>query len=91
MLGIGLALRGLFQQNHFDPTRNEMIAFFNTLDKWTESIQIIELMKEETGSWTRWRIGAVTVLLIVLPELLHAIMRYCARRRGSGQVKEKQM
>lgn len=45
VLGVGVALRCLLTQKPSQITRNELVAFLNTLTKWIESIEIIDKMK----------------------------------------------
>lgn len=46
LMGLGFGLRQLIETSDDKIDRNELVAFINTLNKWTESIEIIERMKE---------------------------------------------
>jgi len=51
VLGAGVALRIMLKENEIRLTRNELVAFVNTLNKWTESLQIVDRMQQRL--WNR--------------------------------------
>jgi ERO1-like protein alpha len=70
VLGLGVAMKSLIRDHPATLTRNEMVAFVNTLNKWSESIEIIERMKRRlrTRKWVK--VGIITTVVSVLLFLL---------------------
>lgn len=67
VLGAGVALRIMLQENEIKLTRNELVAFVNTLNKWSESLQIIERMQQRL--WDR-KVQFITYISILFGFLL---------------------
>lgn len=66
VLGIGVALRIMLKESGVSLTRNELVAFINTLNKWTESLEIIERMKDRLWRKKIWFSIGVSALFGVL-------------------------
>lgn len=41
VLGLGVALRSFLKEEITMLSRNELVAFINTLNKWTEALEIL--------------------------------------------------
>jgi hypothetical protein len=70
VLGAGVALRIMLKDNEVKLTRNELVAFVNTLNKWSESLLIIERMKQRL--WDR-KVQFITYITILFGLLLSLI------------------
>ena len=70
ILGIGVALRIMLKESGVALTRNELVAFINTMNKWTESLEIVERMKSRL--WTK------TILFSVGVSAMFAVLYFLA-------------
>lgn len=66
ILGIGTALRILLNENLQELTRNELVAFVNTIAKWTESVQIIRRMRERAKEESNNHLIYLSVLILAI-------------------------
>lgn len=73
VLGMGVALRILMQKSG-DLMRNEMVAFINTMNKWTQSVEIMyemhELMQAEHNSQFLYITGLYVCMVVILVRIM---------------------
>ena len=66
ILGIGTALRILLTEDIQELTRNELVAFINTITKWTESVLIKERMSQRSKTNTNTHILYLSALMLAI-------------------------
>lgn len=76
VLGLGVGIKTLIRDTPLHFTRNELVAFLNTINKWTESIEIIGRMQQ--------RIMGKKVIKIVLALLAELAFLWLLGRFGAG-------
>ena len=78
VLGFGVGLRTLLKENGSQMSRNELVAFINTLSKWIESVVIIDRMKH------RFFIRKITkaVVLTIVEAVIFGMIHWMCRRKN---------
>lgn len=85
ILGLSAGLKILLRQEDTALTRNELVAVINTLNKWTESIQIIDRMRQRLLN----RIIAKSVHMLVGTMAVFIAAELLLRKRLLDSVKHK--
>lgn len=85
ILGLGVALRILLKKENSSLSRNELVALINTLNKWTESVQIIDRMRMRLFH----RILAKSVHAAVAATLVFILADLLLRKRMVDEEKPK--
>jgi ERO1-like protein alpha len=85
ILGLSAGLKILLRKEDTALTRNELVAMVNTLNKWTESIQIIDRMRQRLLN----RIIAKSVHMLVGTMAVFIAVELLLRKRLLDSVKQK--
>ena len=88
VLGIGTALKVLFNERPISLQRNEVVALLNTLGKLSQALRIGKEMDERRGAASRQRVGQRAVVLGAVVGLV-AVTRMRWKKRKPDKQKAK--
>lgn len=83
ILGIGTALRILLNEDTKELTRNELVAFVNTIAKWTESVQIIKRMKSKAKEGLNNHLMYLSGLILAIMLFTYHFSRMIVKLRST--------
>lgn len=75
ILGLSVALRILIKKSDTFLTRNELVAYVNTLNKWTESVKIVSRMRQRFLNRMISELVYYSVFLMIWLSILEYIIK----------------
>lgn len=81
ILGLGTALRILLNENIQELTRNELVAFINTIAKWTESVKVIGRMRNRAKESSDNHLIYLSVLCLAIMLFIYHFSKMVTKLR----------